>query len=319
MSKDQEIYDVVIIGGGPAGTSAAIYAARAELKTLVIDKAPLSGALAVTPKIANYPGVPEELRGADLLARMRQQAISFGAEYVQEPVVAVDLKSDPKTVFTNTAYQARAIIIATGANERGNRVPGEAELVGRGVSYCATCDGAFFKGQEVAVVGASDEAVEEAEFLTRYASRVHLVLPRSSFQAPSEMVERLLAHSSVTLHENRRLKAVDGDEEVRTIRLVNRVSQDELDLPVSGVFIYLQGGRPGTSFLNDELERGEGGCILIDRTTMETTIPGVYAVGDVTCSRLKQAVISAAEGAIAAISADKFINRSEKTSPGRYW
>ena len=136
------------------------------MKTLVIDKAPLSGALAITPKIANYPGVSEELRGADLLARMRQQAISFGAEYLQEPVVGVDLKSDPKTVYTSALHWARTVIIATGANERTNRVPGEAELLGRGVSYCATCDGAFFKGQEVAVVGSNDEALEEAEFLT---------------------------------------------------------------------------------------------------------------------------------------------------------
>lgn len=314
----EKIHDVIIIGGGPGGTSAAIYAARAELKTLVIDKAPLSGALAITPKIANYPGVPEELHGADLLARMRQQAISFGAEYLTEPVVGIDLKSDPKAVYTNTLHLGRTIIIATGANERTNRVPGEAELLGRGVSYCATCDGAFFKGQEVAVVGSNDEALEEAEFLTRYASRVHLVSPRAKFQAPAGMVEKLLKHDIVTIHQKTALKVVLGDEEVRAIRL-GPPAGEEFELPVSGVFVYLQGGQPGTSFLSGELERGEGGCILVDRATMETVIPGVYAVGDVTCARLKQAIISAAEGAIAAISADKFIHGAEKTSPGRYW
>ena len=315
---EEEIYDVVIIGGGPGGTSAAIYAARAELKTLVIDKAPLSGALAITPKIANYPGVPEELRGADLLARMRQQAISFGAKYLTEPVIGIDLKSNPKTVFTNTMHLAHTVIIATGANERTNRVPGEAELVGRGVSYCATCDGAFFKGQEVAVVGSNDEALEEAEFLTRYASRVHLVSPRGKFQAPAKMVETLLEHDIVTLYEKTALKVVIGDEEVKAIKLATHAGE-EFELPVQGVFVYLQGGQPGTGFLQGELERGPGGCLMVNRSTMETIIPGVYAVGDVTCARLKQAIISAAEGAIAAISADKFIHKAEKTSPGRYW
>lgn len=210
------------------------------------------------------------------------------------------------------------MIIATGANERTNRVPGESELLGRGVSYCATCDGAFFKGQEVAVVGSNDEALEEAGFLTRYASRVHLVSPRATFQAPAEMVETLLNHDSLTLHKRTALKVVVGDEEVRAIRLGPHAGE-EFELPVNGVFVYLQGGQPGTSFLDRELERGEAGCILVDRSTMQTVIPGVYAVGDVTCTRLRQAIISAAEGAVAAISADKFIHHSDRTSPGRYW
>lgn len=319
MSQDEKIYDVIIIGGGPGGTSAAIYAARAELKTLVIDKAPFSGALAITPKIANYPGIPGELRGAELLTRMRQQAESFGAEYIQAPVIGVDLRSDPKVVFTSTAHLTRTVIIATGASERTIRVPGEAEFVGRGVSYCATCDGAFFKGEEVAVIGANDEALEEAEFLSRYARRVHLVSPRPNFQAPVEMVESVLKQEVITLHENTTLKAVIGDEAVKAVRLNRRGSREEFELPVSGAFIYLQGAQPGTGFLKGELERGEAGCILIDRATMQTAVPGVYAVGDVICARLKQAVISAAEGAMAAISADKFIRRSDKTSPGRYW
>lgn len=319
MEEGGRIYDVIVIGGGPGGTAAAIYAARAELKTLVIDKAPHSGALAVTPKIANYPGILEEISGADLLARMRQQAENFGAEYLQEPVVGVDLKGDPKTVFTSSAHRALTVIIATGANERGERVPGEAELVGRGVSYCATCDGAFFKGQEVAVVGSNDEALEEAAFLTRYVSRVHLVSPRQKFQAPDELVEGVLKNESITFYEKTALRAVVGDREVRAVRLARRGEGGEFDLPVGGAFIYLQGGRPGTGFLGDELECGEGGCILVDRSTMQTAIPGVYAVGDVICTRLKQAVVSAAEGATAAISADKYIHRSGKTSPGRYW
>jgi thioredoxin reductase (NADPH) len=154
--------------------------------------------------------------------------------------------------------------------------------------------------------------------LTRYASRVHLVSPRAKFQAPTGMVEKLLNQEIVTLHERTALKVVIGDEEVRAIRLGPH-GGEEFELPVKGVFVYLQGAQPGTSFLSGELERGEGGCILVDRTTMATVIPGVYAVGDVTCARLKQAIISAAEGAVAAISADKFIHGAEKTSPGRYW
>lgn len=169
------------------------------------------------------------------------------------------------------------------------------------------------------MVGSNDEALEEAEFLTRYASRVHLVSPRQKFQAPGGLVEGVLKNELITLYERTALRSVVGDQEVRAVRLARRGQDGEFELPVGGAFIYLQGGRPGTGFLGDELERGEGGCIVVDRATMQTAIPGVYAVGDVICARLKQAVVSAAEGATAAISADKFIHRSGKTSPGRYW
>ena len=185
-------YDVVIIGGGPAGATAAMYAARASLRTLVLDKGLTAGALGITSKIANYPGILGEISGAELLERMREQAESFGAQFMQDRVQGVDLLSDPKLIFANSGtYTARAVIIATGSMGRGQRVKGEDELLGRGVSYCATCDAAFFRGQDVVVAGQSDEAVEEALFLTRFVRTVHLLSPTNELKAPAHLVEEL--------------------------------------------------------------------------------------------------------------------------------
>ncbi len=197
--SDPTTYDVVIIGGGPAGATAAIYASRAGLSTLVIDKGLTAGALGITNKIANYPGILGEISGAELLDIMRQQAQSFGATFVSDKVIGVDLLPEEKSVFANGGtYTGRAVIIATGSMGRGKRVKGEDELLGKGVSYCATCDGAFFREQEVAVVGNSDEAIEEALFLTRFVDRVHFLSPTPELKAPVKMVEELQDNPKVT-------------------------------------------------------------------------------------------------------------------------
>lgn len=297
-------YDVVIIGGGPAGATAAMYTARADLKTAVIDKGLTAGALGITAKIANYPGIVGEISGADLLQRMREQAESFGARFIQDKVQAVDLTSEPKLVFGNAGtYSARAVIIATGSMGRGQRVKGEDELLGRGVSYCATCDAAFFQGQTVAVAGNSDEAIEEALFLTRFAERVHLLSPTPDLKAPEQMVAEVAHHPKVTLHLGASVREVLGERHVEGLRVAQR-GQGEAVLPVSGAFFYVQGARPITDFVQGQLEISESGCLVVD-AEYRTALPGVYAVGDVLCNHVKQAVVAAAEGAVAAMAVDK--------------
>ena len=310
-------YDVVIIGGGPGGASAAIYTARADLSTLVIDKNIMSGALAVATKIVNYPGVHEEISGLELLRRMRVQAEGFGARFVQEQVIGVDFNSDPKSIYTNNVYQAKAVILATGAHDRKNKVPGEGELLGRGVSYCATCDAAFFKNEDVAVIGFNDHALEEALFLTRYAKSVKVITPTSEFKAAEELLEKVRSNEKIEMMTRLKLVAVDGKESLTEIRVQPREGT-ERSIPVTGAFVYLEGNQPSTQFLNSVIPIGTGGCLFNDRD-QSTPIPGVFAVGDVTCTQLKQAVVSAAEGVIAAISADRFINKLDKASPGRYY
>lgn len=303
-SPSDFVYDVVIIGGGPAGSTAAIYTARAGLKTLVLDKGLTTGALGITGKIANYPGVPEEISGPELLERMRTQARFFGAEYVNDKVIGVDLHAEPKSVFCNNGtYAARAIIIATGSMGRGTRVKGEDELLGHGVSYCATCDGAFFKGQEVLVAGNTDEAIEEALFLTQFASRVHFLSPTPELKAPQHMVDELLHNPVVQFYPGASLREIIGEGRVEAARFALR-GQGEQTLPVRGAFIYLQGGKPITDFLQGQLELSETGCLIVNHE-FQTAIPGVYAVGDVLCNHVKQAVIAAAEGATAAIAVEK--------------
>ena len=310
-------YDVVIIGGGPGGASAAIYTARANLSTLVLDKNIMSSALAVATKIVNYPGVPEEISGLELLRRMRIQAENFGARFVQEQVIGVDFNSDPKTIYTNNVYQGKAVILATGAHERKNKVPGEDTLLGRGVSYCATCDAAFFKDEEVAVIGFNDHALEEALFLTRYAKSVKVITPTSDFKVSQELKEKAEANEKIELITKLKLTSVEGEGNLSAIRVQGRDGSEQ-SIAVTGAFIYLEGNQPSTEFLSSILPVGTGGCLMNERD-QATPIPGVFAVGDVTCTQLKQAVVSASEGVIAAISADRYINRLDKTAPGRYY
>jgi thioredoxin reductase (NADPH) len=299
-----DIYDVIIIGGGPAGATAALYTARAGLKTVVVDKGLTTGALGVTGRIANYPGLTEEVMGAELLERMREQARSFGAEFVSDKVIGVDLKNEKKMVFCNQhMLDGRIVIIATGSMGRGTKIKGETEYVGKGVSYCATCDAAFFKDQEVLVAGNSDEAIEEGLYLTRFASRVHFLNPSEELIAPRELVEELEDNPKVTLYKEAKLKEIGGNGKVDSARFELK-GAGEQTLPISGAFIYLQGGRPITDFLEGQLEISEKGCLMVDHE-QRTSIPGVYAVGDVLCEHIKQVIIAAGEGALAGMSAEK--------------
>lgn len=311
LGAGPEIYDVIIIGGGPAGTSAAIYTARADLRTLVVDKGLTAGALGVTAKISNYPGIPGPISGAELVDTMRQQAESFGAEFLTDKVVGVDLLSDPKMVMAGTnAYQTKTIIVATGSMGRTSSVAGEGEFLGRGVSYCATCDGAFFRGQPVAVIGNNDEALEEALFLTKFAEQVHLVVPTPALKARESLVAEVSDHPKIEVQLGTRLKEIVGNGRVEGVRLHPRGGTEEF-LPVEGAFVYLQGGQPITDYLMGQLEPSAEGCLVVDRE-MQTNIPGVFAVGDLLCEHIKQAVIAAADGVKAAIAADKYIHGRAK-------
>ena len=301
---NQAGYDVIIIGGGPAGASAALYTARAGIKTLILDKGLTAGALGMAGKIANYPGVPGTISGAELLEVMRGQARAFDAEIVNDKVVGVDLAAELKTVFGNLGtYTGRVVIIATGSMGRGMKIKGEAELLGKGVSYCATCDGAFYKDEEVLVAGSSDEAIEEGLFLTRFASRVHFLCPGAELKAPKVLVEELTANSKVTLYKEASLREIMGEDGVESARFEQKGKGEQV-VAVKGAFLYLQGGRPITDFLEGQLEISQTGCLVVDREH-RTAVAGVYAVGDVLCNHIKQVVIAAGEGALAGMAVEK--------------
>ncbi|NMB54997.1 MAG: FAD-dependent oxidoreductase [Leptolinea sp.] len=305
------MYDVIIIGGGPAGATAAIYTARAGLNTLVVDKGLTAGALGITGKIANYPGVSEPISGADLLEQMRRQAESFGAKFVFDRVVGADLTSPEKIIFANQGtYSGRTVIIATGSMGRGSRIKGEDRLLGKGVSYCATCDGAFFRDKEVIVAGSTDEAIEEALFLTRFASRVHFLSPTPELKAPRKMIDELEKNIRVNLVKGVSLSEILGENKVEGARFAKRGMPEEI-IQATGAFIYLQGGKPVTDFLMGQLALSESGCLSVD-AEFQTAIPGVYAVGDVLCDHIKQAVVAASEGAVAAIALEKNLRGRSK-------
>jgi thioredoxin reductase (NADPH) len=307
MLSRTDRYDVIIIGGGPAGTSAAIYAARADLRTLVIDKGLTAGALGITEKISNYPGVPGPVSGAELVAIMREQAQSFGAEFLTDKVVGLDLKAEPRLVQAGTgAFFAKSLILATGSMGRTSTVPGEQALLGHGVSYCATCDGAFFRGKAVAVVGNTDEALEEALFLTKFASKIVLLVPTTDLKASTALQDELLAHPAVEVRFATRLSRIGGLKQVESVAVRPRMGPEAV-IPVSGVFIYLQGGKPIIDYLLGQIEPSVDGCLRVDRE-MQTAIRGVYAVGDLLCNHVKQAVIAAADGVVAAMAAEKHLH-----------
>lgn len=309
VASPAAVYDTAIIGGGPAGLSAAIYAARAKLRVVVLDKNPKAGALAVTEAIANYPGVPEAVSGRELLARFRRQAEAFGAEIVAAQVIATDLRSDPKRVFTAAGgvYLARTVIIASGALGRKATLPGEAEFLGKGVSYCAACDAAFFQGQNVAVIGHGELIAEELGVIARFARRVY-VLPRGRLS--EEQLRLVQQYPNVELLERARVHAIVGDRAVTGLEVTTDAGPTVL--PVAGVFIYLRGNRPTVDFLDGSVALTEDGCIAADPRDGATSQPGVFAVGDVTCNEVRQAVVAAAQGALAGLAVDKFLRRAER-------
>lgn len=304
------MYDVIIIGGGPAGATAAIYTARANLSTLVLDKAPGAGALALTHKIANYPGVKEAVSGRQLLDTIREQAESFGAKFETASITAVDLEGETKMVFTPEGmFEAKAVIVATGSKGRNRMLSGEERLLGKGVSTCATCDGAFYQDKEVAVIGDSEEALEEAVALAKFASKIHFIVPRPDIQGVDGFPP---IANTVYLPKTRPLEIV-GENRVTGVKIKTASGQEEV-LNVDGVFVFLSGSKPGTDFLDGQVPLDEGGFMQLD-AFMQSPVPGVFGAGEVRRSPVKQAVVAAADGAIAAMAADKFIHRRASLIP----
>ena len=309
MSDTENIYDVLIIGGGPAGLAAAQYASRSRLRTLVIDKSKTAGALAYTGHIENYPGVPGPVSGKELLDLFRDQAIKFGAGYVEAQIVGVNLGGDAKEVFTmEGGYKGKSVIIATGSMGRKPSIKGEAEFLGRGVSYCAVCDAAFFKGRTVSVIGSSEEAVKEAGYLTRFAETVYLISPTPKLKVEDHPA---LEANNLKVLLGLTVTSIEGGDTVEKINLIDAEKKTS-ELAMAGVFVYIQGSKPIVDFLYGAVPLTEAECIETGRMG-ETSIPGVFAAGDVTCTEVRQVVIAAADGAKAALSAEKFLHGRSRT------
>ncbi len=303
------VYDVVIIGGGPAGLSAAQYAARANLTALVIDKSPTAGALAYTNRIENYPGLQEPVSGKDLLDIFRKQAIAFGAELVEKQVIGVKLEGDVKEVHTmDLTYLGKAVIVATGAMGRKPTIKGEGEFLGRGVSYCAICDAAFYRDKTVCVIGDSEEAVKEAGLLAGFADLVYLVTPSSRLKVGDDYPT--LKKLNLRVLSGYRVTSIEGNEVVERIRMIDS-EERETELELSGVFVYLHGNKAIVDFLGGSVELSEEECLVTNRM-METSISGVFAAGDVICAEVRQVVIAASNGCIAALSAEKYIHHKKR-------
>ena len=300
--------DVIIIGSGPAGYTAALYAARAKLSPLVFEgSVTAGGALMNTTDVENFPGFPDGILGPDLMDSIRKQAERFGAELVSDDVVEVDLAADPKIVKTaDGTYASRAVIIASGSSYRELGVPGEKRLSGHGVSWCATCDGFFFREQDIAVVGGGDSAMEEATFLTRFARSVTIVHRRDSLRASKIMQDRAMADAKIRFAWDSDVVEMVGEDRVTGLRLKNNKTGDETVLPVTGVFIAI-GHDPRSELFRDQLATDADGYLLVEQPSTRTAIPGVFASGDVVDRTYRQAVTAAGTGCAAAIDAERWL------------
>ncbi len=297
---------VVIVGSGPAGLTAAIYAARANLAPIVLAGSAPGGQLMLTSDVENFPGFPEGIQGPELMNRMREQAIHFGARMVDIDIDRVDLSERPFRLWARgVEYRGESVIVATGASALWLGLESETRLRGRGVSACATCDGFFFRDREIAVVGGGDTALEEATYLTRFASKVHLLHRRDAFRASKIMLDRARVHPKIEIHTNVAVDEVLGDAKVEGVRLRDTQSGDTKHLPLDGLFIAI-GYRPNTEAFRDWLEVGEGGYLVV-RDETRSQIDGVFIAGDVHDHRYRQAVTAAADGCKAAIDAERWL------------
>ncbi len=306
-----EIYDAIIIGGGPAGLTAALYASRARLKTLLLEKGLPGGQASTTDLIENYPGFPQGISGPDLMLNFQEQAIRFGLDLHYQEVQQAEIEGKTKTVYTAEGqYQTRALVICSGAIPRRLGVPGEDEFIGRGVSYCATCDGALYQGRNIAVLGGGDAAVEEALFLTRFAQQVHLIHRRDKLRAARIAQERAFRHEKINFIWNTQVQAVQGRKSVENLLLLNTQNQEKQELPVDGVFVYI-GVEPNSGFLAGKVELTSEGYIKTD-TRLATSVPGVFAAGDVRDKDLRQVATAVGDGAIVALSVEKYLDSLEE-------
>ena len=303
------MYDVIIIGGGPAGMSAAIYAARARLKTLIIEKAGCGGQIAITDHLENYPGFETGINGFELAVKMQTQATTFGSEITYGEVISIDVNNKfKKVVLQDKEYETKTIIVASGANFKKLNVPGEQEFIGKGVSYCATCDGPFFRNKEIAVVGGGDSALQEALYLTKFATKVNLIHRRNEFRAAKILQEKVLANEKINVILDSVVEEICGTQLLESLKVKNVKDGNINNLSVSGVFLFV-GWQPNTKFLESSNIKLENGYIITNEN-METNLEGVFACGDVRKKQLRQVVTAAGDGAISAISAQHYIENN---------
>ena len=302
--------EVIIIGSGPAGYTAGIYAARAGLKPLLIaSSVEAGGELMKTTEVENYPGFPEGLMGPELMEHFRAQAERFGTEILMEDVVEVDLKNDVKIVKTGAGetYEAKTVILATGAAYRELGLPREKELSGHGVSWCATCDGFFFREKTIAVVGGGDSAMEEALFLTRFASKVYLIHRRDTFKASKIMQERAMAHEKIEVIWNTEISELKGEAKLEAVTLKNTVDGSTKDLALDGLFIAV-GNDPRVWLVENQVTLTPEKFIQVEGRSSKTNLPGVFACGDVIDPTYRQAITAAGSGCVAALDAEHYIS-----------
>jgi thioredoxin reductase (NADPH) len=309
VSTSSDVRSVIIIGSGPAGYTAAIYAARAELKPLVLEGAVTAGgALMNTTEVENFPGFPEGIMGPALMENLRAQAERFGAELVTDDAVSVDLTGAIKVVVDGAGneYRAHAVILAMGSGYRELGVEGEKRLSGHGVSWCATCDGFFFRNQNIAVVGGGDSALEEATFLTRFAEKVTLVHRRDSLRASKIMQERALANEKIEFAWNSAVEEVVGGDKLESLTLRDTVTGETRSLPVTGLFVAI-GHDPRSELVKGQVRLDEEGYVLVDGRTTRTNLEGVFACGDLVDHTYRQAITAAGSGCAAALDAERFL------------
>ncbi len=305
--SESDVHELIIIGSGPAGYTAAVYAARAQLKPVVFEGTQFGGALMTTTEVENYPGFREGIMGPDLMDQMREQAIRFGADLRTEDVDEVSLRGPVKTVTVGSeVYRSRAVILAMGAAPRYLGVPGEDTLLGRGVSSCATCDGFFFKDQDIAVIGGGDSAMEEATFLTRFARSVTLIHRRDEFRASKIMLERAYADPKINVLTNTKIVAVEGADSVTGLKLENAVTGEASQLPVSGMFVAV-GHDPRSELVRELVDVDPDGYVLVRDRSTYTSLEGVFAAGDLVDRTYRQAVTAAGSGCAAAIDAERWL------------
>jgi thioredoxin reductase (NADPH) len=311
--NDNRVRELIIIGGGPAGYTAALYAARANLQPLVIEGFQWGGQLMITSDVENYPGYADGIMGPEMMQDFRRQAERFGTEFLTDDVTRVDFTEEPYRVWVgDDEYRAEAIIVATGATARKLGLESEEKLQGRGVTYCATCDGAFYREKEVIVVGGGDSAMEEASFLTKFASKVTVVHRRGEFRASQIMIDRARANEKIEFVVNAVVEEVLGVEgnKMTGVRLRNTITDDAWTIPADGLFVAI-GHDPNTTLFVDQLEHDEAGYLVTQPGSTATNIPGVFAAGDVQDHTYRQAITAAGSGCMAALDAEKFLAARE--------